>query len=132
MIGASCGMSTSAVLWPCGTKVRSVSPLAKREPAGSPKSLTTIATLSRSLSLMQRGCSFAATDWSICACLRSRRVGKGATRRAHHLHTERKAVGTLRFAHPTTYDPSTGIGIGGLHGRVELAGIGALFAGAVA
>ncbi|MFK4679969.1 phosphotransferase system HPr (HPr) family protein [Bradyrhizobium diazoefficiens] len=35
-------------------------------------------------------------------CAQRRRVGKGATRRAHHLSTiATEVVGTLRFAHPT-------------------------------
>ena len=51
-IGAPSAISDSATLWPCGTKARSVRPAGKAEPAGSPRSLTTIATLSRGLSLM--------------------------------------------------------------------------------
>src|SRR3954452_5836425 len=91
MIGAACGMSTSAVLWPCGTKARSVSPQAKREPAGSPKSLTTIATLSRSMSLMYLGWYFVATDWSICVGSEAEVVGWAKAQRAVPalLHIER-------------------------------------------
>src|SRR4051794_20221503 len=96
-------MSTSAVLWPCGTKLFSVRPSGNLVPAGRPKSLTTIATLSRALSLMMRGSWFATTCWFMLALFRCRRVGKA--KRAHRLSffspNRRWARRFRAFAHPT-------------------------------
>src|SRR5581483_11016941 len=44
----------------------------------------------------------ALSDASLLCQARRRRVGKGATRRAHHLPQVTLLVGTLRFAHPAT------------------------------
>src|SRR3954447_25114225 len=103
MMGAPAAMSTSAVLWPCGTKLFSVRPSGNLVPAGRPKSLTTIATLSRALSLMVRGSWFATTCWFMLApFLSTRRVGKA--KRAHRLSSRSDlSVGTAlcAFAHPT-------------------------------
>src|SRR6478609_6700646 len=65
-------MSTSATLWPCGTNSTSSRPSGNTVPAGSPKALTTIATLSCSLRRIVRGTSPAGRERvgaSISACI---------------------------------------------------------------
>ncbi|MNR40307.1 hypothetical protein D3C85_1585830 [compost metagenome] len=64
MTASSCFRSTSATLWPCGTRSTSVRPHGNTVPAGRPPSLAMMATLSSAWMRMYSGLGSAATAWA--------------------------------------------------------------------